>query len=251
MRSIALSWLRRRREETRGVLRRVRALAYRGNDVECSTCGWHGRLFPRSQCPRCSSLARHRLIAFALDHFRVRVTDQVVLHIGPNQLEIDGVSRCGTPRIYLKSDLQRRRFINVVADGTALPVADASLDLVIIWHVLEHIPDDRAVIEEMFRSLRPGGAVLASVPIYPPGRTHTDEDPTTPVASRLAVYGHPDHVRSCGLDYAARFTAAGFEVSTLSIDELASPGGRTAELVRKGLSRSHVAWLCRRPPAAT
>lgn len=57
---------------------------------------------------------------------------------------------------------------DVFADGGALPFADASFDTVLLLDVLEHVPDDRAVLDEIARVLKPGGLLLLSVPfLYP------------------------------------------------------------------------------------
>jgi SAM-dependent methyltransferase len=53
------------------------------------------------------------------------------------------------------------------ADATALPVADAALDLVVAFDVLEHIDDDAAAVREVHRVLRPGGRYLVAVPCDP------------------------------------------------------------------------------------
>ena len=88
-------------------------------------------------------------------------------------------------------------------DATALPVADASLDLVVAYDVLEHILDDDAAVAEVLRTLRPDGRFLIAVPADP--RLWSDHD--------VAV----DHVR--------RYTRTtlndvlergGFEVTSLS-----------------------------------
>jgi SAM-dependent methyltransferase len=52
-------------------------------------------------------------------------------------------------------------------DATALPVRPESLDLVVAFDVLEHIPADQDAAAEMFRVLRPGGKLLVAVPCDP------------------------------------------------------------------------------------
>jgi SAM-dependent methyltransferase len=52
-------------------------------------------------------------------------------------------------------------------DATALPVDDDSLDLVVAFDVLEHIPDHDAAVSEVHRVLRPGGRFLVAVPADP------------------------------------------------------------------------------------
>lgn len=43
----------------------------------------------------------------------------------------------------------------------------ASFDLITAFDVLEHLPDDRAVLADIHRLLRPGGRFLATVPAHP------------------------------------------------------------------------------------
>jgi ubiquinone/menaquinone biosynthesis C-methylase UbiE len=45
-----------------------------------------------------------------------------------------------------------------------LPFEDGSFDRVVCTEVLEHVPDDWAVLAELVRVLRPGGALAVSVP---------------------------------------------------------------------------------------
>ena len=53
------------------------------------------------------------------------------------------------------------------ADATMLPLADASLDIVTAFDVLEHLEDDDACVREVRRVLKPGGAFLVAVPCDP------------------------------------------------------------------------------------
>jgi len=48
----------------------------------------------------------------------------------------------------------------------ALPVPPGSHDLVCLWDVVEHTPDDAAVLAEARRALRTGGHLVISVPAY-------------------------------------------------------------------------------------
>lgn len=51
-----------------------------------------------------------------------------------------------------------------VADGQALPFADATFDAVFSINVLEHVPDPRQLVAEAARVLVPGGLMLAVTP---------------------------------------------------------------------------------------
>jgi SAM-dependent methyltransferase len=58
----------------------------------------------------------------------------------------------------------------MASDVTRLPFADGSFDIVICSEVLEHIPDHRAAIAEIIRTLKSGGSLVVSVPRYLPER---------------------------------------------------------------------------------
>jgi len=52
----------------------------------------------------------------------------------------------------------------VAASGTALPLASGLFDVVFLLEVLEHVPDQKTLIEEILRVLKPGGWLILSVP---------------------------------------------------------------------------------------
>ncbi|MBI2708908.1 MAG: methyltransferase domain-containing protein [Actinobacteria bacterium] len=58
----------------------------------------------------------------------------------------------------------------VQGDGTRLPFPSATFDRIICSEVLEHIPDDGAALRELYRVLRPGGVLAATVPAWLPER---------------------------------------------------------------------------------
>ncbi len=61
-------------------------------------------------------------------------------------------------------DVYSSPFVQFVADGHAIPLADASADGVIVQAVLEHVTDPWMVAEEIHRVLRSGGIVYADTP---------------------------------------------------------------------------------------
>jgi len=52
-------------------------------------------------------------------------------------------------------------------DATRLPFADASLDLVMAFDLLEHLHDDDSAVAEVRRVLKPSGTYLVAVPADP------------------------------------------------------------------------------------
>lgn len=82
---------------------------------------------------------------------------------------------------------------DVFADGAALPLADASVDTVLLLEVLEHVRDAPGVLASIARVLKPGGLLLLSVPfLYPLHDAPHDY-------RRYTSYGLEAAVRDCGL----------------------------------------------------
>ena len=52
--------------------------------------------------------------------------------------------------------------LDVVADATAIPLADACIDVIVCKQVLEHISEPVAMLTEAARVLKPGGRILLS-----------------------------------------------------------------------------------------
>lgn len=61
-------------------------------------------------------------------------------------------------------DIFSSKRVDVVADAHALPFADNSADAIITEQLLEHVANPQKVVGEIYRVLKPGGAVYVSVP---------------------------------------------------------------------------------------
>lgn len=90
----------------------------------------------------------------------------------------------------------------VVGDANQPPFG-AEFNLVGLFDVLEHLPDDEGVLRHMGELLLPGGALLLTVPADPTLWSYFDED--------------SHHLRRYELaDLRGKLTAAGFEVEYLT-----------------------------------
>lgn len=135
-----------------------------------------------------------------------------VLHCAPEPF-LEQALRGIVGEGYVSVDLEDPRAM-VSADLTALPFEDASFDLVLCSHVLEHVPDDRAAMAEMARVLVPGGEAIVQSPVNHDQTWGTYEDPSlTDPEERLTRFSQADHVRVYGPDLSARLQEAGLLVS--------------------------------------
>ena len=126
-------------------------------------------------------------------------------------------------------------------DITNIPEPDAHFDLVLCYHVLEHIPDDRKAMAELYRITKPGGLVLAQVPHR---EVPTDEDPSiSDPAIRLERFGQDDHVRWYNReDFVDRLSEAGFEVEQLNYAQQLSEEVQTRNVLRS----EEIIFVCRK-----
>ena len=202
---------------------------------------------PDAACPRCVSLERHRFLAVLLDVLRPMLGDvDVLLDVAPTPQVtplLDGLA----PRRSLRLDLGAdNRLVDVLGSLTELPLPDASVDLLVCYHVLEHVPDDRAAMREIARVLSPSGFGILQVP-YRPG-TVTDEDPSvTDPAERIRRFGQDDHVRYYGDDFEDRLVAAGLGLRRVTPRSLL--GAEMSTWLK--LSPDETVWIVRRDAAAT
>ncbi|HLY65609.1 MAG TPA: methyltransferase domain-containing protein [Chloroflexota bacterium] len=89
-------------------------------------------------------------------------------------------------------------------DVTMLELPDGSLDVTICHRVLEHVLDDAAALQEIFRVLKRGGILNVSVP----------QSMNQAAANEWVIrdHSHDGHVRQYGRDFEGRLAAAGFDV---------------------------------------
>jgi SAM-dependent methyltransferase len=216
----------------------VRAVPYRGKGRLCPVCGKSSRRFrqfgtvPRedAQCVHCGALERNRLLWLFLQ----RKTDlfdgrpKKMLHVAPEScFELRFKDRLGGD--YLTADLFSPRAM-VKMDITDIQYANESFDVIYCSHVLEHVLDDKQAMREFFRVLKKNGWAILLVPIF---SEITFEDPSIiKPKERLKFYGHEDHVRLYGLDYADRLRESGFTVEITQICDLVNE----KEAVEMGLT---------------
>lgn len=227
----------------------------RGDRHQCPCCGSTFTRFvkrgPNYMCPACRSWERHRVLTMYLEN-ETDVFDAGarVLHLAPEpslyrRLHSEPKLICTT------GDLRPGPDIDVELDARDLPFDDASFDLVICSHVLEHIVEDTQVASEFARVLKPTGQALIMIPVdHSRATTYESPQVQTP-AQRAAVYGHPEHARIYGLDAIERLRAGGFTVDCIPYADRLAPELQWRFLLRsRGRRRGEDIYRCTPSTAA-
>lgn len=216
----------------------------------CPCCEWHFPAFltvgvkpwPDAQCPICGSLERHRLLQIYLENKTTFFKDRLrVLDVAPIP---SFQRRCKSLRNlkYVSADI-KSPIAMLKFDITNIPLKEGRFDCMLCYHVLEHVPDDRKAMRELFRVLKPGGWAIMQSPIdYKRHKTFEDPHITSPVDREL-YFGQSDHVRMYGKDYRGRLQDAGFVVK---VDDYARRL-RDPTIKKYGLQKDEKIYFCKRP----
>lgn len=178
----------------------------------CNICGWSGAAFigfhhsESATCPGCGSIARDRFLFFCFIRRTARGSYRL-LETSP-RLGGDYCKAMSGWFDYRASDFdQRAHRSDLHLDLQNLDLEDASLDVILTPHVLEHVPDTDAALAEIHRVLTPGGRMFLQVPVQQgwtaPPTTPEFHGDATPVFWRF------------GLDLTSRLRDAGFRAHVL------------------------------------
>lgn len=238
--------------------------------VTCLACGGRFPAFARyvaragvrtrpGLCPGCGAKPRHRALVIFLRRF-VRPDLHVgseILDIGPSRpaTQIVPVRRVIGPARYTAVDLDRRphharlrpphRFRRM--DATRLGFRSGTFDVVLCNNVLPFATNDRGILREIRRCLKPEGVAMVDVDVQVAQTTAATvlrrRDPARYTAAYVAANG--SH-RFYGRDFPARLARVG--LSALRFDPLRglSPTFRRGH----GLKANARVYLAFRSPAA-
>lgn len=197
------------------------AIFYKGNKIEDPISGKkyrkilpYGRLEsrPNALAPHSLSLERHRLIWLYLkektDFF---TSSKRVLHIAPEYCFIKPFKKLKNLE-YVTADLISP-WADIKLDVQNIPFPDASFDVVICNHVLEHVDDDRKAMSELLRVMKPGGFGIFQVPLEPTIEITLEDKSINTPELREKHYKQRDHLRLYGKDYGNRLREVGFDVT--------------------------------------
>jgi SAM-dependent methyltransferase len=174
-------------------------------------------------CPNCMSTSRERLVIAFLKN-EVNLAGKKILHLSPEKNIYTFIKK--EQALVTTADLLPGFYKTIDGmvqkqDATRFTFEDNCFDMVIANHILEHIPDDRKAMNEIFRVMKAGAMAILQVP-YSETLEATIEDPAIDnPAKQSALYGQKDHVRIYSLiDYIKRLRDTGFVVEILGENEL-------------------------------
>ncbi len=208
----------------RSIREAIRLRFMRGATVYCPVCENGAIAYlpsgtpprPHAICAFCGSLERTRVTWLYLKKNGSLDQKISLLHIAPDKSLFKNFRRLSNLG-YTAGDKFESGYKwpagTIYLDITDLQFNNDQFDLIICSHVLEHVPNDRKALKELFRVMKPGGYGILDSPVDEK-RELTYEDPSIiEPEERLKHFGQFDHVRIYGRDYVDRLKAVGFEVS--------------------------------------
>lgn len=195
-------------------IRKCYAFFKKGTQHFCSVCNFKASSFERLPnadllCPNCGSLSRDRRLWKLIEEKHLR-SDAQILDFSPSRSLFRKWKKVANVK-YIASDLSGDFIADVAYDITKIPEKDNLFDLIICYHILEHVIDDVKAMSELFRVLKPNGTILIQTP-FKDGEIYEDYTITSE-ADRLIHFGQEDHVRIYSVDgLKKRLESVGFSV---------------------------------------
>lgn len=162
-------------------------------------------------CPVCGAIPRHRIMASWCSGHMDLLRSSRILYFAPERSMMMWMGRNGIS--VTMADLYHDADLKLDIEDTKLP--EASYDLIVCNHVLEHVNDYRRALKEVYRILTPGGSLLCSFPMDL-NIEYVDEDPDVKTEEeRRQRFGQIDHNRVFGRKAGELLEQAGFAVESI------------------------------------
>ncbi len=196
-------------------------LFYKGKKCYCNVCEKELKSFVLSHngqdklCPYCGSLPRTRVLWQYLKEKQDIETRKIkVLDFSP-QRYFKKRFKALNNITYVDSDYESKSCLKNY-DICNIDEADETYDLIICYHVLEHVKNDKKAMSELYRILKPAGNLLIQVPFNKEEMTIEEGKEELSAELRKELFGQDDHVRIYYLnDLVERLKISSFQVEIL------------------------------------
>ncbi|WP_130734581.1 bifunctional 2-polyprenyl-6-hydroxyphenol methylase/3-demethylubiquinol 3-O-methyltransferase UbiG [Flavobacterium sp. J27] len=214
-------------------LRAVFSITKRGKNHCCTICNFESNEWIIIEnkdclCARCGSLSRdRRLWNIISTHY---LKDNIkVLDFSPSR-PLYRAWKKQKNIFYSATDLSGDFIADTKYDITNIAQKTNSFDLILCYHILEHIIDDKKAMNELYRVLNPKGTILIQTP-FKEGEIYEDYTITSE-KERLKHFGQADHVRIYSVNgLKERLENVGFKIEILQFKKDAFLGFSDHETV--------------------
>jgi SAM-dependent methyltransferase len=181
-------------KKNESLFRSILAIKYIGSKYQCNICEFKMSSFLpyfgiNQICPKCGSMSRTRKL---WELIKPEIGNKSILHFSPPQSLSIKIKEIAKEK-YITTDYDGEFKATKKYDITNIDASSNSFDLIICYHILEHIENDHKAISELYRILKPNGQCFIQTP-FKIGETFEDRNAKTP-EERFKVYGQDNHVR--------------------------------------------------------
>ncbi len=202
-------------------LRAIYYQFYRGEKFHCNICNKGLSKFIQLSannlmCPNCGSVSRDRRLCQILSSEFIKENIEI-LDFSPSRCIYRKLKKYPLIK-YTSTDLSGNFISDVKFDITDIKTQSDTYDLIICYHILEHIENDYQAMSELFRVLKNKGICLIQTP-FTEGNIYEDSSIITE-KDRLKYHGQADHVRIYSVNgLRERLLKSGFQVEVRKFEE--------------------------------
>ena len=187
-----------------------------GKKHQCNVCSRELNRFIQTNekfiCSFCGSLSRNRRLLKILEENNDIKGN--ILHFSPSRNLYRNLKK-RKHITYFSTDFEGEFLADYQFNITNIDQPNDKFDLILCYHVLEHISDDLKAISELYRVLKSSGKIYVQTP-FKEGDIYEDDSIIQP-EDRKQHFGQEDHVRIYSIEgLRQRLVNAGFIVEVLS-----------------------------------
>jgi len=199
-------------------LRELYSINKKGNNHLCNIClfkntNWVILQNKDNLCPNCGSLSRDRRLYKIISENYLK-KDLSILDFSPSRSLFRKWKKEKNIN-YTASDLSGDFIADVKFDITNINQRDNKYNLIICFHILEHVIDDLKAMKELYRVLNNEGTLIIQTP-FKEGNIYEDYSIISEI-EKLKHFGQEDHVRVYSIEgLKNRLESIGFSIKVLN-----------------------------------